>query len=467
LSGIYQAIDILSKEKGISKDIVVDALKDAMIIAARKHYRTNEELDAEFDTKTGEITLFGVRNVVETVTDPLAEISLSDAQKADPALELGGVLRTKKPRPAAELGRIAAQMVKQVLLQKVREAERENVYSEFADRMGELATVTLKRIEPTGDIVVDLGKSEARLPKKEQSRLESYSVGERIRAVIKTVEKTGKNSGVIVSRGDGMLVQRLFEQEVPEIYDHTVVIKACAREAGERTKIAVWSRDRDVDCVGACVGMKGMRVQSIIRELRGEKIDIIEFSEDPATFAQHALSPAKISRVNILDVAGKHMEVIVDDSQLSLAIGKKGQNVRLAAKLLGWKIDIKSEEEKRQEAQAYGGLSLAGTPVSGLIEHGLAEAIVDQLVGAGVGTIEKVGSMTPEDLMAIEGMEPESIDQIAASITSFYGPLEGEFVPEEAVEPAAEPVAEATGEAADAVAEEPPAAVSATIDESQ
>jgi transcription termination/antitermination protein NusA len=421
VSGIYQAIDGLSKEKGISRELVVDALKDAMIIAARKHYRTNEDLDAEFDMKSGEITLFGLRQVVEEVADPLHEISLSEAQKADPTLEVGGTLRTKKPKPAAELGRIAAQMVKQVLLQKVREAERENVYSEFADRMGELVTVTIKRIEPTSDIVVDMQKTEARMPKKEQSRLESFSVGERIRAVIKTVEKAGKNSGVIVSRGDAMLVQRLFEQEVPEIYDHTVVIKACAREAGERTKIAVWSRDRDVDCVGACVGMKGMRVQSIIRELRGEKIDIIEYSDDPSVFAQHALSPAKISRVNILNAEGKHMEVVVDDSQLSLAIGKKGQNVRLAAKLLGWKVDIKSEEEKRQEAQAMGSLSLAGSPVSGLIEHGLAEEVVDRLVAAGVGSIEKVGSMTPEELETIEGIGPETVDQIAASVGSFYG----------------------------------------------
>jgi transcription termination/antitermination protein NusA len=421
VSGIYQAIDILSKEKGISRDIVVDAVKDAMIIAARKHYRTNEDLDAEFDQKSGEITLFGLRQVVEQVADPQHEVSLAEAQKADPTLEIGSTLRTKKPKPAAELGRIAAQMVKQVLLQKVREAERENVYSEFADRMGELVTVTIKRLEPTGDIVVDMQKTEARMPKKEQSRLESFSVGERARAVIKTVEKAGKNSGVIVSRGDAMLVQRLFEQEVPEIYDHTVVIKACAREAGERTKIAVWSRDRDVDCVGACVGMKGMRVQSIIRELRGEKIDIIEYSDDPSVFAQHALSPAKISRVNILSVEGKHMEVIVDDSQLSLAIGKKGQNVRLAAKLLGWKVDIKSEEEKRQEAQSMGGLSLAGTPVSSLMDHGLPEDVVDRLVAAGIGSVEKVGSMTPEELEAIEGVGPETVDLIAASVGSFYG----------------------------------------------
>src|SRR5947207_5749139 len=214
---------------------------------------------------------------------------------------------------------------------------------------------------------------------------------------------------------------RLFEQEVPEIYDNTIVIKGCAREAGERTKIAVQSRDRDVDSVGACVGMKGMRVQSIIRELRGEKIDIIEFSDDSVVFATHALSPAKISRVSIIDPLGKHMEVIVDDSQLSLAIGKKGQNVRLAAKLLGWKIDIKSEEEKRQEVEsAMAALVAPGAPVSVLIDYGLAESTVEKLVEAGVGTIEKLGGMTPEQLEVIPGVGAEMVESIQETVNAYY-----------------------------------------------
>ena len=217
---------------------------------------------------------------------------------------------------------------------------------------------------------------------------------------------------------------RLFEQEVPEIYDGTVVIKGCAREAGERTKIAVQSRDRDVDSVGACVGMKGMRVQSIIRELRGEKIDIIEYSEDPVVFATHALSPAKVSRITILDPVEKHMEVIVDDSQLSLAIGKKGQNVRLAAKLLGWKIDIKSEEEKRQEVESQmAALVAPGAPVSVLIEYGLSEEVVGQLVEAGVGTIEKLGGMTPEELEEIPGIAP-MVQQIQQTVNAYYSQFE-------------------------------------------
>jgi N utilization substance protein A len=240
---------------------------------------------------------------------------------------------------------------------------------------------------------------------------------------------------------------RLFEQEVPEIYDNTVVIKGCAREAGERTKIAVSSRDRDVDSVGACVGMKGMRVQSIIRELRGEKIDIIEFNEDPVVFATHALSPAKISRVSIVDAIEKHMEVIVDDTQLSLAIGKKGQNVRLAAKLLGWRIDIKSEEEKRQEVESQmAALVVPGAPVSVLIDHGLTDVIVQKLMEGGVPTVERLGSMTPEDLEAIPGIDPEMVESIQTAVNSYYGQFEESMeAPAAASEetPAEETVAEA------------------------
>ena len=258
------------------------------------------------------------------------------------------------------LGRIAAQLAKQVIFQKVREAERDTVYNEYIGRVGEIVNATVKRIEGP-DVIFDLGKAESRMPRKEQSRLESFAIGERVRVVIARVEKASKGPAVVVSRAAPELVQHLFQTEVPEIYDGTVVIRAIAREAGERTKIAVMSKDKDVDAVGACVGMKGMRVQSIIRELRGEKIDIIEYHEDAVTFAEKALQPAKVSRVIDRRLgADKHLEVVVDDSQLSLAIGKKGQNVRLAAKLLGWKIDIKSEEEKRQEVEQQ--MSAAGQP---------------------------------------------------------------------------------------------------------
>ena len=418
---IYQSIEILSKEKGIDPQIVIDAVKDAMLVAARKHFRTTEDLVAAFND-AGALEIYGVKKVVESVQDPIKEISLEDAIQIDPGAQLESELHF--PKPTEALGRISAQTAKQVILQKVREAERETIYSEYSGRVGELVNCTVKRIEGQ-DLVVDLGKTEARVPKKEQSKLENFSVGERVRCVIKSVEKAGKNAGVIVSRGAPELVMRLFEQEVPEIYDNTVVIKGCAREPGERTKIAVSSRDRDVDSVGACVGMKGMRVQSIIRELRGEKIDIIEFSEDPVGFATHALSPAKISRVSIIDAAEKHMEVIVDDTQLSLAIGKKGQNVRLAAKLLGWKIDIKSEEEKRQEVEtAMAALVPTGAPVAVLIDHGLDESIAEKLIEAGIATVEKLGSMTPEELELIPGIEPDIVEKILIAVNSYYAQFE-------------------------------------------
>jgi N utilization substance protein A len=431
LGTIYQSIEILAKEKGIDPKIILDAVKDAMLVAARKHFHTEEDLLAEFDEKTGAIQIYGVRQVVETVADPNKEISLEDALKKDSAAVLGGQVRFLKPTEA--LGRISAQTAKQVILQKVREAERENVFSEYSGRVGELVTCVIKRVEGQ-DLMADVGKSESRLPKKEQSRLENFSVGDRIRAVIKSVEKTGKNAGVIISRAAPELVMRLFEQEVPEIYDNTVVIKGCAREAGERTKIAVSSRDRDVDSVGACVGMKGMRVQSIIRELRGEKIDIIEYNEDPIVFATHALSPAKISRVSIVDAMEKHMEVIVDDTQLSLAIGKKGQNVRLAAKLLGWRIDIKSEEEKRQEVESQmAAMVVPGAPVSVLMDHGLPEDLVEKLVQAGIATVEKLGAMTPEQLEEIPGIDEQMVEKIQESVMGYYGQFETS--PEEGPDP--------------------------------
>ena len=419
---IFQSIEILSKEKGIDPQIVLDAVKDAMLIAARKHYRTNEDYVADMDPKTGAIALYAVKKVAETVTDPVHEMTLTEARRIDPSAEIGSEVRIPKNTDA--LGRISAQTAKQVIFQKVREAERETVFQEYSGRSGELVNCTIKRVEGP-EYVLDLGKTEAKLPKKEQSRLESYSVGDRVRCIIRLVDKASKGPGVLVSRAAPELVMRLFEQEVPEIYDGTVAIKGCAREAGERTKIAVQSRDRDVDSVGACVGMKGMRVQSIIRELRGEKIDIIEYSDDPVVFATHALSPAKVSRITILDPIEKHMEVIVDDSQLSLAIGKKGQNVRLAAKLLGWKIDIKSEEEKRQEVEsAMAALVAPGAPVSVLLDYGLEEAVVEHLVEAGVGTIEKLGGMTPEELEGIEGIGNALVGRIQQTVNAYYSQFE-------------------------------------------
>jgi N utilization substance protein A len=425
-SELYNTIDALSREKGIDPQIVVSAVEDAIVVATRKYYKTQENLRAQLDKETGKIHAFAVKNVVETpeqVEDPALQVTVEDARKIDPNVEVGGELHIPKVTEGI-LGRIAAQLAKQVIFQKVREAERDTVYNEYIGRVGEVVNATVKRIEGP-DVIFDIGKAEARMPRKEQSRLESFAMGERVRVIIARVEKASKGPQVVVSRAAPELVQHLFQTEVPEIYDGTVVIRAIAREAGERTKIAVMSKDKDVDAVGACVGMKGMRVQSIIRELRGEKIDIIEYHEDAVTFAEKALQPAKVSRVSVLDTSDKHLEVVVDDSQLSLAIGKKGQNVRLAAKLLGWKIDIKSEEEKRQEVELQMASLVGGssTPLESV--PGLGEALIEKLVGAGISTVESLADMTPEQLEAIDGVGPKTVEKISLAVNNYFSSLEG------------------------------------------
>ena len=417
---LLQLVDQISREKGIEPQVIVTAIEDAMLVAARKYYKTNEELRSEVNRETGQIDVYALKKVVEEVVNPLHEIGLAEARRLVPDAALESEIRI--PRPTDVLGRIAAQTAKQVIFQKVREAERENVYNEYSGRVGEMVNCIVKRMEGP-DLIVDLGKTEGRLPRREQSRLEIFQVGDRIRVVIIQVEKSARGPQVIVSRADPILVTRLFEMEVPEIYDGTVVIRATAREAGERSKIAVLSKDRDVDCVGACVGMKGMRVQSIIRELRGEKIDIIEFGEEPATFAANALSPAKINRVAIVDASNKHLEVIVDDTQLSLAIGKKGQNVRLASKLLGWRIDIKSEEEKRQEVESQmEQLVSARTPIQEVT--GIGERTIGKLVERGITTVERLGEMTPEELQEIPGIGPKMVEKIRLAVNNYYMQLD-------------------------------------------
>ncbi len=421
-AGIYSEIEQLSELKGIDAGIVMEAVKDAMLVAARKYYKSTEDLVAELNTKTGGIDVFAVKTVTDLVADPTKEVSLAQARKIDSKAVIGGEIRFAMP--TAPLGRISAQMAKQVIFQKIREAERDTVCAEFEDRIGTMESCTIKRTEGP-DLIVELGRTEARLPRREQSRLESFSIGDRVRVAIKMIEKAGRGPAVIVSRASEDLVRRLFEQEVPEIYDNTVEIMACAREAGERTKIAVKSHDRDVDAVGACVGMKGMRVQTIIRELRGEKIDIIEFTESTTDLAHRALSPARISRVVLLDPVEKHLEVIVDEMQLSLAIGKKGQNVRLAAKLLGWRIDIKSEDEKRIEVEeAMGAMSGGGTPVSVLIEYGLSEGLVDRLIESGGATVEALADMTPEQLQSMPGIGAELVEKIQLGVNGYYSHFE-------------------------------------------
>jgi N utilization substance protein A len=456
-SVLYDSIEALSRDKGIDPQIVISAVEDAIALATRKYYKTQENMRAELDKDSGEIRAYVFKTVVETpelIEDPVNQIALDEARALAPEVEVGGEIRYYKPTDV--LGRIAAQMAKQVIFQKVREAERDTVFNEYAHRVGEVLNATVKRVE-LQDVIFDLGKAEARMPRREQSRLEQFAVGERVRVVLQRVDRASRGPQVIVSRAAPELVQNLFQSEVPEIYDNTVTIRAIAREAGERTKIAVMSRDKDVDPVGACVGMKGMRVQSIIRELRGEKIDIIEFSEEITTFAEKALQPAKVSRVSIADLEDKQLEVIVDDTQLSLAIGKKGQNVRLAAKLLGWKIDIKSEEEKRQEVEQQM-TAMAGATATPIEQVGeLGESIIQKLVAAGITTVEGLADMTPEQLEEIPGIGEKTLEKISVAVRHYFGQYEaGEERPVElaaAAEGGSE-AAEASAEAAELKAEE-------------
>ncbi len=339
-SSMGTSIDAICREKGIDREVVIEAVKEAVKAAARKQFKSGEDIQVEW-TPEGGLEIFASKVIVEEVTNPGRELSLEEAKDlAGDEVEVGDELQL--PLPMEDMGAIAAKTAKQILFQKVRDAERQNIYEQYIDKVGDLVNGYIKRFE-RGDIVVDIGTLEALLPRNQQPRGESWNQGERIRVVIDDVSKESKGPQVIVSRTSPELLKRLFEMEVPEIYDGTVVIKSAVREPGERAKIAVASTERDVDPVGACVGMKGSHVQAIIRELRGEKIDIIEWSDEPSAFAANALSPAKVNQVRITDIERRQMEVIVNEDQLSLAIGKRGQNVRLATKLVGWNIDIRSE----------------------------------------------------------------------------------------------------------------------------
>jgi transcription termination/antitermination protein NusA len=415
-SQLRQQIDQISREKNINPEVIIAAIEDAILTASKKYYKGAEDLRSRFNNETGTIEVFAVRQIVDSVEIPETQIGLDEAQKLIPEAEVGQEIEF--PKPTDVLGRIAAQTAKQVIFQKVREAERDNVFAEYSGRVGEVVNGIIKRQE-MGDFVVDLGRAEAVLPRKEQSRAETYQTGDRIRVAITKVMKSAKGPQVVVSRTDPALLIKLFEMEVPEIYDGTVQIKGCVREAGERAKVAVVSRERDVDPVGACVGMKGTRVQSIIRELRGEKIDIVEWNDDPATFVVNALSPAKVSRVSVLDDEQRIMEVVVEDKQLSLAIGKKGQNVRLAAKIVGWRIDIKSEEEKRQEVEAeMARMARIVDELRSLEPHGVNEKLIQKLIDSGIAGVGHLLEMTDEELLTIEGIGPKTVEKLREAATA-------------------------------------------------
>jgi N utilization substance protein A len=469
---IGRDIRALAQEKAIDVEKVFSALEDALATAAKKYHRTREPIHTNLDRETGEVEFYVLKEVVATaeeIEDPVSQLTVEEAKAYDAEVEAGGTLRLdhitkvvvdviddpnteirawdarkieadaepgdvvtiKVSKPPEDLGRIAAQSAKQVLYQKVREAERDKVYREFIDKVGDLENGYVKRFE-RGDMIIDLnGRTEAIIPRGHQSRAERYAQGDRIKAVIVEVHTQPKGPQVVMSRTDPRLLIKLFEMEVPEIYDGTVVIKGAVRESGERAKIAVMSRERDVDPVGACVGMKGSRVQSIIRELRGEKIDIIPWHEDIVNFAQNAMAPARITRVSVTsdeDAHKPHLDVIVDNDQLSLAIGKRGLNVRLAADLIGAKIDIKSEEEVKDEVadaltamlQAAMAEARAETSVKDI--DGLGDEITQMLEDAGYDDLDSILNATPEDLSAIEGVDLETaayIIEVARNFDSF------------------------------------------------
>ncbi len=396
-TSIAQNIEALCQEQGIDRDLVIEAIKEAVRAAAKKQFRGGEDIQVDWTPEAG-LELSASKVVVEAVQDASTELSIEEARElGGDEVEVGDALLL--PMPMEELGRIAAQTAKQILFQKVRDAVRSNVYEQYIDRVGELVNGFVKRFE-RGNMIVDLGNLEAILPRSQQSRGEQWNQGERIRVVITNVSKESKGPQIEVSRTSPELLERLFEMEVPEIYDGTVVIKSCVREPGERAKIAVVSNERDVDPVGACVGMKGSRVQAIISELRGEKIDNIEWSEEPSVFAANSLSPAKVNQVRITDIENRQMEVIVNEDQLSLAIGKRGQNVRLATKLVGWNIDIRSEEElKKEVAEAMGAMIASGAPVPLSAIEGVNAQQAEILAEHGVNDIDGLASTTVDDLV--------------------------------------------------------------------
>ncbi|MEP6945713.1 MAG: transcription termination factor NusA [Acidobacteriota bacterium] len=456
-SSIGQSIEILCNEQGLDRDMVIEAMKEAVRAAARKQFRAQDSIQVDWNNEEGMIEISAQKTVVEEVEEPSEELSLEEAQElAGDEVEIGDVLLI--PLPNEEMGRIAAQTAKQILVQKVREAIREKVYDEYVDRKGELINGTVKRFE-RGDMIIDLGNNlEAFVPRNEQSRGEMWNQGERIRVVIVDVSKDQKGQQIKGSRASSELLKRLFEMEVPEIYDDTVVIKSAVREPGDRAKIAVSSNEKDVDPVGACVGMKGSRVQAVVQELRGEKIDIIEWSDEPSVFAANALSPAKVSQVRITDITNRQMEVIVGEDQLSLAIGKKGQNVRLAARLVGWDIKIVSEELLKKEiALKMGKMMASGEAVPITALEGVTAPQAETLSEKGITDVESLAATSVDDLVDYLDVSLDEAERILGSAKSIVAAKNAEAEPEgESDEPdnAAAETETGDGENADAL---PPA----------
>lgn len=408
-SDLAKVIDQVGRDKGIDKEVIIDAVKQAMLVAARKKFGTYREIEAQYNEATGEVELYEFKEVVEKekFVDEEVEITLEDALLLDPGASLNDSIGIKLP--SNDLGRIAAQTAKQIILQKVRDAEREIIFSEFEQRKGEIASGIARRVE-RGAIIVDLGRTEAHIPPREQIPGEVYKPGDRIQGYLSEVRQTTRGPQIIMSRSDERYLVKLFEMEVPEIYDGVVEIMSAAREPGQRAKIAVRTKDNSVDPVGACVGMKGSRVQNIVQELRGEKIDIVMWDEDITRFACNALAPAEISKV-FLDEENKEMEIVVPDTQLSLAIGRKGQNVRLAAKLTTWKLDIMSDTAAAaRTAESIFNLMLI---------PGMNETMAQNIFQSGFGSIQSIGAAKPEDIMTIPGYDdPDKAQKLITDATT-------------------------------------------------
>ena len=406
-------LEQLSRDKGIDKDVLIDALKAAVEVAVRKRYPTVKELQSEFNEATGEVEIYVEKTVVEEVDLPDEQISLKDASALADDIQLGEQVLVQQV--LENYGRIAAQLAKQVIVQKVREAEIDLIYNEFIDKKGELINGMVQRMEH-GDLIVDLGKAEGVLPRREQVFRENFNRGERIRAYVLDVRKTPKHALVILSRTHTGLIKGLFEMEVPEINEGMVEIMGVVREPNGRTKISVRTNDREIDAVGACVGMRGMRVQSIVQELRGEKIDIVEYSEDPETYLKNALSPAKVSRI-IMNHDEKQMTVIVADDQMSLAIGKKGQNVRLAAKLVRWKVDIKGPSEAMEMGEHHAFLSTGESSTVDFLDDvkntkGLGEKVMTILFSNDLVTYEEALERGVKGLTQLAGIGPKKAEAL-------------------------------------------------------
>jgi transcription termination/antitermination protein NusA len=405
---LNRVIEQVSKEKGIDKSILIAALETAMVSAAKKTFGHQRKIEAQFNPEIGEVELFEAKTVVESVTDSAVEVTLNEAKDTlDPDAEIGDELLCKLD--SSMFGRIAAQAAKQNIVQRVRDAEREIIYNEFKGREGQLVNGIVQRFERR-NIIVNLGRTDAILPEKEQVPRERYRQGDRIRAYIVSVEITSRGPQIVLSRTHpGMLIQ-LFAQEVPEIYEGIVEVKGAAREPGGRAKIAVISNDSDVDPVGACVGMKGTRVQAVVQELRGEKIDIVHWIPDQAEYVCRALAPAKVSKI-IIDDDEHSMEVIVPDDQLSLAIGKKGQNVRLASRLTGWRIDVRSEAEAEEETRRAR-MSIGAIP-------GINDFAAELLYQAGFKSAEEVSESELEDILDVEGISKEKAESLHKSAKEY------------------------------------------------